>query len=102
MEWLVFAVVGVAVVAFAIVAQRRGWIDLSSRNAKRRGGGGGMLTAVDEVFHPARHEAQLELDRQTVLPAPAPVPGDGDRGVYRGSVRIDVSESSDPRTPGGP
>ncbi len=96
-----FAVVGAVVIAFAIVAQRRGWIDLSNRNAKRRGGGN-VMGIGDEVFHPARHEAQLELDRQTLLPAPAPTPGDGDKGVYQGSVRIDLSESSDRRTLGGP
>jgi hypothetical protein len=31
------------------------------------------------------------LDRQTILPAPAPVAGDGDKDVYKGSVRIDLS-----------
>ena len=102
MEWVVFAVVGVVVIGFAIVAQHRGWIDLSNRGAKRRGGGGNVLSIGDEVFHPARHEAQLELDRQTLLPAPAPTPGDGDKDVYQGNVRIDLSESSDRRTPGGP
>lgn len=45
----------------------------------------------DEVFHPTRHEAQLELDRQTMLPAPAPLAGDGDKGVYDGIVHIDLS-----------
>lgn len=45
----------------------------------------------DEVFHPTRHEAQLELDRQTMLPAPAPLAGDGDKGVYDGIVHIHLS-----------
>jgi hypothetical protein len=44
------------------------------------------------------------LDRQTVLPAPAPVPGDGDRGIYQGQVRITLGEreanaASAPGTP---
>jgi len=54
----------------------------------------------DEVFNPTRHEASIELDRQTTLPAPAPIPGDGDLGViqidsdpdagdgYQGSIRL--------------
>jgi hypothetical protein len=33
----------------------------------------------------------VELDRQTVLPAPAPVPGDGDKGIYEGQVKIDLT-----------
>lgn len=97
---MVFAGVGVVIVAFAIVAQQRGWIDLSTKNAKRRGGGN-ALGIGDEVFHPARHEARIELDRQTLLPAPAPTPGDGDKDIYRGNVRIDLTEKSGPSTPGG-
>lgn len=83
------------------VAQRRGWIDLSN---KTRGGSssGGMLLIGDEVFAPSKHEAAMELDRQTVLPAPAPVAGDGDKGIaatddeddpdsrFDGRIRIDV------------
>jgi len=60
----------------------------------------GWALIGDEVFNPTRHEAALELDRQTALPAPAPVAGDGDLGVsqadgdpdagdgYRGSIRL--------------
>jgi hypothetical protein len=89
-EWIVFLVVGVVLVAFAIVAQWMGWIDLSNKNARQRGGG--IAGIGDEVFHPARHEARIELDRQTELPAPAPLPGDGDHDIYRGNVRIDLTE----------
>jgi hypothetical protein len=44
------------------------------------------------------------LDRQTVLPAPAPVPGDGDHGIYEGQVRITLGKpranaASAPDTP---
>ena len=49
----------------------------------------------DEVFNPTRHEAQIELDRQTILPAPAPIPGDPGKeesGIYDGQVRIDLNE----------
>jgi hypothetical protein len=46
----------------------------------------------DEVFHPTRHEAQIELERQTVLPAPAPLAGDGDNGIFNGKVVIDLNK----------
>ena len=83
----------VAGVGLGILAQFKGWIDLSNKSARSGGGGGGGLVGIgDQVFHPARYESQLELDRQTILPAPAPVAGDGDKDVYKGSVRIDLSE----------
>ena len=94
--WLLFAA---AAGVLGMLAQRRGWIDL--RGDGRRGGSGGGLVGIgDEVFNPTRHEAALELDRQTSLPAPAPIPGDGALGVpriesdpdegegYRGRIRL--------------
>jgi hypothetical protein len=106
--WIVILII-VGVVALFWLAQHFGWIDLS--NKSRTSGGGGGLTGIgDEVFHPARHEAQVELDRQTILPAPAPLPGDDDFGVairgvaarddldnknYEGQVRIDLSGADD-------
>lgn len=77
--------------ALAYVAHRLGWIDLSNKS-KTSGTHGGAMGIGDEVFHPTRHEAQIELDRQTVLPAPAPVAGDDDKGVYSGKVRIDLGD----------
>jgi hypothetical protein len=70
-------------------------------NARRKGAAkkkisgisGVLLGGVDEVFHPTRYEVQLERDRQTILPAPAPLAGDGDKGVYGGKVSIDLTES---------
>ncbi len=91
--WIVLAVVvGVGVLTW--VAQHFGWIDLSNKS-KTSGSKGGALGIGDEVFHPTRHEAQIELDRQTVLPAPAPVAGDGDKGVYDGRVHIDLDDPED-------
>jgi hypothetical protein len=94
--WIVPIVVVVCGIAFYL-AQRYGWIDLSNKS-KSSGTHGGALGMGDEVFAPSRYEAQLELDRQTVLPAPAPLPGDGDQsigsrgaGVYSGQVRIDLA-----------
>ena len=48
------------------------------------------MTIADEVFSPTRYEAQVEMDRQTILPAPAPLPGDNDKGSYRGTIRIKI------------
>ena len=76
------------------IAQHFGWIDLSDKN-KSSGTSGSVMGIGDEVFNPTRHEAQVELDRQTVLPAPAPVAGDGDKGIYGGRVEIDLRKSAD-------
>jgi hypothetical protein len=68
----------------------------ASGSAKRTGGrsgsvGAGMLGAVDEVFAPNRYETMLQQERQTSLPAPAPVAEDDDKGIYEGRIRIRVS-----------
>ncbi len=89
MDWLIFAGLVVALLAVTVLAQRKGWIDLSDKNKSSSGGASPMVIG-DEVFNPSRYEAAIELDRQTVLPAPAPLPGDGDKGVYRGNVRIEL------------
>ncbi len=93
--WIVVLII-VGIVALVWVAQHVGWIDLSNKSGTS-GGGGGIAGIGDEVFNPTRHEAQIELDRQTILPAPAPLPGDGDKGIaegtgYEGRVTIDLSE----------
>ena len=102
--WIVVLIVlGIAGLFWA--AQHFGLIDLS--NKSRSSGGGGIAGIGDEVFNPTRHEAQVELDRQTILPAPAPLPGGGDFGIaeigaegetksYDGRVRIDLSETEQP------
>jgi hypothetical protein len=51
-----------------------------------------MVTMVDEIFAPTKHEAAIEADRQTRLPAPAPLPGDGDKGIFGGRIVIEVPE----------
>ncbi len=93
MDWLIFAGIAVVLVVLVVVAQRQGWIDLSNKSRTSGKAGGGVMGIGDEVFNPSRYESQLELDRQTMLPAPAPVPGDGAKDVYKGSVTIDVSDS---------
>jgi hypothetical protein len=87
--WIIAGVVALVIVV-GYLAQRFGWIDLSDKT-KSGGSHGGFFGIGDEIFNPTRHEAQVELDRQTVLPAPAPVAGDGDKGIYRGRVEIDLN-----------
>ena len=91
MQPWILLIVFVAIVVLVFLAQHFGWIDLSNKS-KTAGTKGGALGIGDEVFHPTRHEAQIEMDRQTVLPAPAPVAGDGDKGVYDGKVEINLDE----------
>jgi hypothetical protein len=99
-EWIIAGAVVLALVPLGFVAQRKGWIDLSSRGfVERSKQGGAPLNGFDEVFTPQRYEIQLQQDAQQIMPAPAPIPGDGDKDVYRdGPVRIDVSATSDPGT----
>ncbi|WP_210480898.1 hypothetical protein [Naasia sp. SYSU D00948] len=75
-----------AIVALSIAA--RG----SAKRTGRGSGsvGAGMIGAVDEVFAPGRYEAMLEQERQTALPAPAPVAGDDDKGIFEGRISIRV------------
>ena len=88
--WIVAGIVaGILVLGF--IAQHFGWVDFSNKNTSS-GTHGSVMGIGDEVFNPTRHEAQIELDRQTILPAPAPVAGDGDKGVYGGKVEIDLRD----------
>ena len=109
MNWWIFAAVLAGIAAFLYLGQRFHLIDITGRNKPRSSGGGSGLVGIgDEVFAPARHEAAMELDRQTILPAPAPVAGDPDRGAfdpraaaesdaaapkYGGTVTIDLGAS---------
>lgn len=94
--WIPIGAAGVVLLGF--LASRHGWIDLSNKN-NRSGSGSSVLGIGDEVFAPTRHEAAIELDRQTVLPAPAPVAGDGDLGLYDGRISITIDD--DVNTPDG-
>jgi len=103
-DWWIWVGIAVLVVAFGWLAVRLGWIDLSDKTRRGGGGGGGVMMIGDEVFAPRKHEAAVELDRQSRLPAPAPSPGDGDKGIafaadaaddddpdrFRGRIRLDI------------
>ena len=92
-NWWVFGGVVVGIAALGYLGQRFGLFDLVGKNrSKSSGNGSGIMGIGDEVFAPSRHEAQAELDRQTILPAPAPLAGDGDKGIYDGQVKIDLTQ----------
>ena len=96
MEWLIFGGVVLVLVALGVLAQRKGWIDMTGKHSNGRGGAGaGIMGGVDEIFAPMKFETQRELDRQSSLPAPAPVPGDGDKDIFKadGKIRIHVDRS---------
>ena len=95
-NWWIIAGVVVLVIVVLVVGNKLGWIDLSDKS-RRGGSGGGIMQIGDEVFAPTRHEAQVELDRQSVLPAPAPVAGDGDKGIFHdGPVKIRLDAGGNP------
>jgi len=67
------------------------------RGTARGGGLSGLVGPIDEVFYPARHEAELLRDQESIIPAPAPLAGDGDKGItddgasrFAGRIRLDV------------
>ena len=80
MHPLIVAAVVVGICLLLWLLHALGVVDFSDKTQKRGSGsvGSGMLgAAFDEVFHPVRYETQLELERQSTLPAPSPE-ADGD------------------------
>ncbi|HXD61827.1 MAG TPA: hypothetical protein VN619_07880 [Lacisediminihabitans sp.] len=93
MNWWMLGAVVIGIPLFVYLLQKFRLIDLSGATGRKSSAhGGGLMGIGDEVFAPARHEAALELDRQASLPAPAPLAGDGDKGIFNGKVVIDVSK----------
>jgi hypothetical protein len=88
-NWWILGGIAVVIV-LAVLAVRLGWIDLSNKTRTTGGSSSSIVGIGDEVFAPTRHEAQVELDRQSMLPAPAPVAGDGDKGIWDGKIQLDL------------
>ncbi|MFF1876863.1 hypothetical protein [Leifsonia sp. NPDC058230] len=89
MNWWIVGVIAVVIV-LAVLAAKFGWIDLSNKTRSTGGSSSSIVGIGDEVFAPTRHEAQVELDRQSMLPAPAPLAGDGDKGIWDGKIQLDL------------
>jgi len=58
---------------FAAVVGGLAWL---GRRARRRGVGGSVLGAVDEIFHPAAYQPRIEGQQQAERKVNAPSPGD--------------------------
>jgi hypothetical protein len=87
---LILGGVAVAAITAMLIATRT-----SSRPSRGSGSiGSGMFGVVDEIFAPARHEARVEVERQTALAAPVPSADDDDRGIYDGRISIRVRDHS--------
>lgn len=43
---------------------------------RRRRSGGSLMQPFDEIWHPAAHQARLDVEGQQEQPAPNPLPGD--------------------------
>ncbi|MBT2502811.1 hypothetical protein [Curtobacterium sp. ISL-83] len=89
MNWLILLGAVAAAVVAMWIADRVGWIDLSNKSTAS-GGSGGVISMMDEVFAPTRHETQAEYERQARLPAEAPTPADHDHDLLSGTVLIRV------------
>ena len=93
MDWYWWVAIGVGVIVLLAVMQKLGLAEF--RGTGRRGSGaGGLMSLGDEIFAPSRHEAAQERAREAVLPAPAPIPGDGAKDIFEadGPVVINVDE----------
>ncbi len=95
MDWWVAGAICLIILVLVVVAVLCGWVDLSNKNRRSGGSAPSLLGIGDEVFAPARHEASLEHERQSAAPAPTPLAGDGDKGIYDGSIRITLPSHND-------
>ena len=63
----------ITLAGFAAVVGGLAWLGL---RARRRGVGGSVLGAVDEIFHPAAYQPRIEVQQQAERKVNAPSPGD--------------------------
>ncbi|MDI2097550.1 hypothetical protein [Ruicaihuangia caeni] len=84
MEWLVLAVVALAVVAMCVGSLR--FRRSGAGSGDGLGGLAGALGVMDEVFNPAQRHAREHLETEKIVPAPAPLAGD--RPLEEGRITI--------------
>ena len=84
--------VPVVIVVVCVIGQLVGFMDFSGLGKDGKRTAGNLLAPIDGLFAPSRQEALLEQERQTELPAPAPVPGDPIVDLDNGIARIHVRE----------
>lgn len=89
--WVIWVIVGAAVVVACVIGQLTGVMDLRGNKDWRRSAGN-IMGPIDGLFAPNRQEALEEQERQTELPAPAPSPGDPLLDLEKGIARIDLPE----------
>jgi hypothetical protein len=58
---------------FGAVVGGLAWV---GSRARRRGVGGSVLGAVDEIFHPAAYQPRIEVQQQAERKVNTPSPGD--------------------------
>jgi hypothetical protein len=81
-------------VVLAILAAVLGGLPWLAARARRRGIGGSPLTSFDEIWHPAAHQARIQVEVQDQRVAPAPSPGDPPDRAAAGS---DTGEPAGPQ-----
>jgi hypothetical protein len=59
----------------AIYASVLGGLVWIAHRVRRRGGGASLMGPFEEIWHPAAHQAHLEIEVQDGRPEPAPAPG---------------------------
>lgn len=93
--WLIAVMVIIGIVVLLVVMQRFGLIDLTDKRRRGGGGGAGAFVGLGDVFFPTRAEAAQEIVQQRERTHEAPSPGDGDLGVYDGTVAITIDRAMD-------
>lgn len=69
------------------------------RASKGAGLSGGVLNGMNTVWSPTAYDAAVAWEAQTVVPAPAPIPGDKGRygSLEEGVIRIELAPVQHPQ-----
>jgi hypothetical protein len=65
--------------SLAVAGALLGGLPWLAARVRRRGVGGSPLTALDEIWHPAAHQARTRIEIQDERVTPAPSPADPPR-----------------------